>query len=279
MALTGRSTSPAGFAAAPPSEALVLQTVRAAGRFAGGMTAAIDAGVVPAAVAALANGELTTMATIPWKSIAALLLLGGTVTAGVVARVGSGPDPVAAPTAAVEPQAKPEAKPLLANGDIEKGNGDSPSSWSEGASIPGVEYRWSRVAHSGNGSLCLKKTAERYFPIAQWSQKVEHRGNAAPRLKVSAWVKADRCSKAILDAQFLDNTGKRTHAWVAYIGAKEANDSPVTHGWKHYEGVVEVPHGTRQIVIAPQIYGPGTVWFDDLEAGYTTDPKTDPSAS
>ena len=33
-----------------------------------------------------------------------------------------------------------------------------------------------------------------------------------------------------------------------------------------------IPSGTKQIVIAPQIYWPGKVWFDDLGAEYTTDP-------
>jgi RNA polymerase sigma-70 factor (ECF subfamily) len=255
------------------------------------MTAAVEAGVVPVAVAALANGELSTMATIPWKSIAALLLVGGTLTGVVAARVRPGPDPgkvepkppvvapePAPPTAPLEPQAKPPAKPLLANGDIEKGASDSPESWSQGAEIPGVKYSWSRVAHSGKGSLCLKKSVKRYFPIAQWFQKVGHKGDA-PRLRVSAWVKADQVTKAILDAQFIDSSNKWSHAWVAYIGAKEANDPPVTHGWKKCEGVVEIPKGTKSIVIAPQIYGPGTVWFDDLDAEYTEDPKTDPLAS
>jgi hypothetical protein len=43
--------------------------------------------------------------------------------------------------------------------------------------------------------------------------------------------------------------------------------------------VVEIPHGTKSIVVAPQIYGPGTVWFDDLAAEYTDDPRTDPTGS
>ena len=40
-----------------------------------------------------------------------------------------------------------------------------------------------------------------------------------------------------------------------------------------------IPPGTKQIIIAPQIYGPGTVWFDDLGAEYTNDPATDPIGS
>ena len=42
------------------------------------MTAAVEAGAVPASVAAMVNGELSMMATLSWKSIAALLLVGGT---------------------------------------------------------------------------------------------------------------------------------------------------------------------------------------------------------
>jgi RNA polymerase sigma-70 factor (ECF subfamily) len=256
------------------------------------MTAVAEAGAVPAAVAALVNGELSTMATLSWKSIAAVLLLGGTVTAGVgslaLRGAGAGAGGPATPAAAPEPapptpqsapQAKAETKSLLTNASIEDGEGDSPRAWTAGATIPGVEYIWSREGHTGTASLCLKKTAQRYFPIAEWSQKVDHRGKG-PRLKVSAWVKAEGVTKAILDAQFVgefEMGHQWRHAWVAYIGQKEPSDPLANHDWKRYEGVVEIPPGTKQIIIAPQIYGPGTVWFDDLAAEYTDDPKTDPT--
>jgi RNA polymerase sigma-70 factor (ECF subfamily) len=157
--------------------------------------------------------------------------------------------------------------------------GDTPSAWTKGATIPGVKYLWSRdTGHTGKASLCLKKTAQRYFPIAQWIQKVDQKGDS-PRLRVSAWVKADQVTKAILDAQFLDSKGGWSHAWAAYIGPKDPDKPPFTHDWKRYEGVVTIPPGTKQIIIAPQIYGPGTVWFDDLGAEYTHDPATDPVGS
>ncbi len=41
---------------------------------------------------------------------------------------------------------------------------------------------------------------------------------------------------------------------------------------------VKIPPGTSQIVVAPQIYGPGTVWFDDLTVEYTDAPAIDPTA-
>jgi RNA polymerase sigma-70 factor (ECF subfamily) len=273
-------------------EALVLQTVRAATRYAGGITAAVEAGTVPATVAALVNGELSMMATISWKSISILLLLGGSVTAGVVSLALRGSDAgvdepamlvvvsePATPTAQLASQGKADRKSLLTNGGVEDGTGDSPKAWTVGAKVPGVQYIWSRdTGHKGKASLCLKKTAQRYFPIAQWSQKVDSKGDS-PRLKVSAWVKADQATKAILDAQFLDSEGNWSHAWVAYIGPKEPDKPPFTHDWKRYEGVVAIPPGTKQIIIAPQIYGPGKVWFDDLGAEYTNDPTTDPIGS
>ena len=99
-----------------------------------------------------------------------------------------------------------------------------------------------------------------------------------PRLKVVAFVKAQKTTKAILDVQFVDHEGQRTHKWAAYIGAKEAGDPPVTHDWKKYEGVVAIPEGTEKLIVAAQIYGPGEVWFDDVAAEYTRVEATDPLA-
>jgi hypothetical protein len=240
--------------------------------------------MVPASVAALVDGELAMMAATPWKSIALLLALGGAATAGAASLALRGPEPAAEPEAAQAPAkpeapAKAESKSILANGGVEEKAGDKPKGWTKGNAVAGVQYLWVKDAgHEGTSSLCLKKTAQRYFPIAEWTQKVDRKGDK-PRLKISAWIKADQAAKGVLDAQFLDADGRRTHAWAAYIGAKEANDPPVTHDWKLYEGVVEIPPGTKQIIIAPQIYGPGTLWFDDLAAEYTDDPATDPTGS
>ncbi len=310
--------------AATLPEALVRQTARAAAQSAADLTAAVTSGVVPAPVAALVNGELAMMTRFPWKSIAGLLLLGGSLTAGVVAMAprhpggpphadapapapspapapapapapspapataqapspapAQAPSPAPAPSPSPSPRAAPDktaGMSLLVNGGVEEGQDDTPRAWKMGAAIPGVEYSWSRTGHASKSSLRLRKTAQRYFPIAQWYQKVDHRGDK-PRLKVSAWVKADHASKAILDAQFVNAQGETTHAWAAYIGAREAGDPPATHDWKKYEGVVEIPAGTKQILVAPQIYGPGTVWFDDIAAEYTEDSRTDPTGS
>src|SRR5262249_19203909 len=108
LAVTGSAALVKDASAAQPPEAMILPTVSAATRSAGGMTAAVAAGVVPATVAALANGELATMATLSWKLIGALLLLGGSVTAGFASLALRGPDagarePAALPVVASEP--------------------------------------------------------------------------------------------------------------------------------------------------------------------------------
>lgn len=215
-----------------------------------------------------------------WKPVALFLAVGGVTLALPFGRPADGAEPEAKPAAAdAKPEADAERPSLLTNGGVEEGE-EAPEAWTEGNKVPGVEYVWSRDAGHGDSksSLGFKKTIARYFPIAGWSQTIDREGDA-PRLKVAAWVKAEKAGKAVLDVQFVDGDGKWRHAWAAYIGAKEASDPPASHDWKLYEGVVEIPPGTEKIVVAPQMCGPGTVWFDDITAEYTTDPAIDPTKS
>ena len=270
---------------AAPTAVLIARTVRLATRGSTAGSSAAGIGTVPTALAAIVDGELAMIALSPWKWAAALLLAGGSIALGAASlrRPNADPlpegPPMARPPAATSPTPLPdqgEAESLLTNGGLEIGDGEAPEGWSERADIPGVRLLWDReAAHEGKASLRLEKTAQRYFPIAQWFQEFDAPDDAR-RLKVSAWIKAEHASKAILDAQFLGDDGEWTHAWVSYIGAREADDPPVTHDWTRYEGVVAIPPGTRRIIVAAQIYGPGTAWFDDLAASPTDDPETDP---
>ncbi len=164
------------------------------------------------------------------------------------------------------------ARPFaLANPGFEEGEA-AVSAWMRGAALDGVEYKWDKAAgHKSKASVCIRKTAQKFFPVAQWHQSVAHDGKSR-RLRVSAMVKADKVRKAIIDVQYTDASGETTgHQWAAYIGAKEAADPPVSHAWKEYSGVVAVPEGARSVVIALQAYGPGNVWFDDVTAEYVAD--------
>jgi predicted esterase len=164
--------------------------------------------------------------------------------------------------------AQEAAGDLLASDSFEQGT-KAPDGWKEGTAVPGVKYVYDRkLGSEGERSLGLDKTVNRYFPIAGWSRVFEHRGDK-PALKVAAKVKAARAAKAIVDVQFLDAKGAGIkHEWAAYIGQKESGDPPATHDWKLYEGTMEIPPGTKKIGIEFQIYGPGKVWFDELQVRY-----------
>ncbi len=289
--LTRRGLAPTGLAslhlvvrAEPLAAPLSSRTARAALSFAS-RTAPTSA-AIPSQVTAIAMGVLKTMSIQRLTFRIAAILACGLVAAGSVAfalqvppkRPNTGPSGSASQKAT---PAKPETKSILANGGFERGDtrATAPDSWKTGAAVPGVRYQWDRaVAHEGRASLHLRKTAQRYFPIAQCFQEVKRTGNA-PSLKVGAFVKAAKMTKAILDVQFVDRNGDTTHQWVVYIGAKEANDPPATHEWKWYEGVVKIPDGTDKLIVAAQIYGPGDVWFDEVVADYTDAAATDPTAA
>ncbi|QGQ32323.1 alpha/beta hydrolase [Gimesia maris] len=146
----------------------------------------------------------------------------------------------------------------------------APEEWQTGFNVPGVRYVYDKGrGKTGDRSLSLQKSARRYFPIAQWYRLLPYQGEKQ-NLQVQCEVRAEQTSKAIIDVLFLDENKKSLgHQWLSYIGAKESGESPVSHDWKNYTGSAEIPENTKQIVIGLQIYGPGKVWFDDLEVTLT----------
>jgi len=165
--------------------------------------------------------------------------------------------PVRQPTSS-QPSSSKGLSLLVTNGGVEAGD-QTPEGWSKGKSVPGVEYIWAKgIAHEGQASLCLKKTQNRFWPIAEWYQRVQN-PDKAERFRISAWVKTDQAKKAIIDVKW--GAG---HKWIAYIG-EENGGPPANHNWKKYSDEVMLPEGTDRFTVALQIYGPGTVWFDSIE--------------
>lgn len=179
--------------------------------------------------------------------------------------------------ASIAADAPTTKKEYLLKESFESGK-KSPTGWREGADVPGVEYIWADAeASHGKRSLGLRKTENRYFPIAQWIRTIQHAGGAA-NLEVCLKAKAAQAQKAIVDVQFYaDGSDLIGHQWLAYLGAKEEGDGPADHDWARYGGVVPVPAGTKKIGVALQIYGPGEVWFDELTARYV--PKAGQAAA
>jgi RNA polymerase sigma-70 factor (ECF subfamily) len=253
--------------------AVAQGTIQAAATLMAGRAARTAA--IPARVAALMKGALKMMLLSKIKALSALLLVVlACAGAGLVAvlPLAAEPPPPAADKKSEnkEPAGRTgsDSRNILRNSGFEEGD-KSPVHWSQGADIEGVEYIWDRkTGQKGTSSLCLRKTANRYFPIAQWYQVVDRTGNQSA-LKLAAQVKAEAVTKAILDVVFLDDNGEMIgHKWAAYIGAKGANDKPVSHDWKEYAGQVEIPAKAKKLLVGLQIYGPGKVWFDEVRAEY-----------
>src|SRR5262249_20416842 len=153
-------------------------TIKAAGA---GHAAGI--GLIPTRVIVLTEGVTNMMLLRKVKPLIAVLL-GFLVCAGgglvVIRSLAAGERPLTAEKKGTREAPGRQAAPtqnILLNSSFEDGD-KTPAHWSEGAEIDGVEYIWDRkTGQKGTSSLCLRKTANRYFPIAQWYQVVDRTGN------------------------------------------------------------------------------------------------------
>jgi len=172
------------------------------------------------------------------------------------------------------PNAIAQQENVLLVEDFEEGT-SQPKGWKKGARVPGVKYKYEKKqGASGNRSLSIEKSAQRYFPIAQWSRKLKHAGDSQG-LSISTQIKAEDMTKAIVDVAFYNGRDSLGHQWVSYIGAKNSGDPPANHDWQEYKAQVAIPGGTDRIEIALQVYGPGKVWFDDVTATYVGEVAAD----
>jgi RNA polymerase sigma-70 factor (ECF subfamily) len=256
-------------ASADVPASVVSSTIKAASLFAVGQAAVT--GTISVKVAVLTEGVLKTMLLSKLKIATAVLMTAAALSgaAGLAYQTQARETTLKAETTAAEPAKADAADNILQNAGFEEGD-KTPKHWSQGADIDGVQYIWDKEnGKQGKASACLHKTAQRYFPIAQWYQVVDRKGEK-PALRVAAQVKAEGVTKAIIDVIFLDEKDEWIeHHWAVYIGAKDPKDPSVSHDWKEYTGRVAIPQSAKKIQIALQIYGPGKVWFDDLRAEYT----------
>lgn len=195
-------------------------------------------------------------------------------------------DPLETPIERFEPlnpkpaTEKPLPKPnqpganLLQNPSFE----DGPNSWGTGGTPETVEYTVSdKGGVNETQAARIRKTANKYFPIAEWTQRIEYDGKS-PAIEVSAQVKTQEARKAVLDVLFLDEKDEWIkHEWAAYIGDQSDDPQPLTHDFKEYKGTVAIPPNTKTIVIGLQDYGPGDVWFDDVQAVYRSELPKEPN--
>ncbi len=120
------------------------------------------------------------------------------------------------------------------------------------------------VFHSGKASLRFSKTDTWFNPVLIYNQNVPVT-NRTGRLKIGLWVKAQNVAKATMAAGFDGN-----RELGAYIAGSTPTDS-VSHDWKRYEAVVAVPANVLEAEVFLEMYGPGTIWMDDVTASFVPD--------
>jgi beta-lactamase regulating signal transducer with metallopeptidase domain/predicted esterase len=165
---------------------------------------------------------------------------------------------VTAQTAAVK-----EPKNLVVNGGFESGLDNWQMMMSNANRPVNIDASIDRSEHhSGKASLKFTKTEVSFFPLKVFNQEVSTVGMTR-RLKVGMWVKASQARKATMAVIMDDNI-----EWGGYVGEAKDGDKPADHDWRYYTATVNVPEGTSHLTIGLQMYGPGTVWMDDVSAKF-----------
>ncbi len=164
-----------------------------------------------------------------------------------------------------DPPAPPTS--LVRNGGFEEGF----ANWTEDAFPPNAVGRTGvsvaqMVGHNGK-AIMFTRTENRYLPVELYTQNLPA-PNGKSTIDISAWVKAHDVGKATIQIMFDRGNANETRQWGIYVGAYNEGDPPANHDWKKYSGSFPIPPGTQSITIALEMYGPGTVYFDDIQAAY-----------
>lgn len=199
--------------------------------------------------------------------------LAGAVVLGAAAPALANNPPQGSVAGSAQAGAKPLKKPnLVRNGDFESAEGLS-SFWEKGTLLGDAEAMGvsvaedATVAHSGGKSLRFNRTTPKYFPVLIMNQEVPFDAKAK-KIKLGMWVKAAKAGKATLAVWFMKDGEIEKIVWGGYV---QDENGPLDHDWKLYDSVLAIPPGTEGVMISLQMYGPGTVWMDDVTAQFVPD--------
>ena len=161
---------------------------------------------------------------------------------------------------------------LVINGGFES----ALDSWHESTLPSGSETQVkfgidSGEKHSGKASLKFEKKENRYFPIQQLVGSLRSKIAVTRRFETTAWIKANQAGKLTMKAVFMDSSGESIGGgFVTYVG-ETGGSGRVTHDWKKFRSVVDVPASTKSLTFSIEMYGPGEVWIDDVSANFVDD--------
>ena len=150
------------------------------------------------------------------------------------------------------------ARLRLANGDVERGEGDEPAAWKHDQADPQHRASWTSE-NPQSGKRCLKTVvAEGAEPtwIATRQQGIHVVGGAKYRMQ--AWVKAQ---------------GVRGNAgWYLHVGDRKRpmmigpmlNGGAGTYDWKEVSAEFTAPAEADRADLGTVLRGTGTAWFDNV---------------
>lgn len=176
---------------------------------------------------------------------------------------------VAGPSASDEP-AWTGGSNQAVGGDFENGlEGWTVDALPTGDPVPSVTLKVDETEkHGGNKSVLFAKTENNFFPVKLIRQGVTIEKGKHTKVRVSVWIKAENAHKLTVPIFFDTGAEDGTKTWAAYVGAREAGGSAVSHGWKQYTMVLQVPPDCFFVSFGIEMYGPGRVWVDDLEVSF-----------
>jgi hypothetical protein len=149
-------------------------------------------------------------------------------------------------------------RPGLANGDVEAGEGATPTSWSHDAGDPQHQASWSEESPQ-SGKRCLKTVVA---PGAEPTWIATRQGGvriqSGAKYRVRAWVKAQDVHG--LTGWYL-HVGNRHNPMLIgpMLGAGEG-----TFDWKEVATEFTAPEGADRLELGTVLRGTGTAWFDHV---------------
>jgi hypothetical protein len=81
-------------------------------------------------------------------------------------------------------------------------------------------------------------------------------------LHISFWAKAQNVRK------FVGVVGN-DRQFAIYIGDRTGPNGSVSHDWQQYKSFVKVPTTESEVMVSLEMYGPGTIWIDDVTASFS----------
>lgn len=195
----------------------------------------------------------------------ALLLL---ALAAPVVAAASAPEAKAPPAVPPEKAAKPVASVPLVNAGFEstaQGKAGSPDGWWAVQHAGPVSYTFrpdTAVKRSGERSLRVTNVGpEPFGSVYQTVQAAPYRGRT---LRLSAWLRTEGAT----GNGFATGAGLKLHsARGGYALDVIEMRQDAVHGttdWTRYEITLKVPAEAEQIEAGLTLFGPGSVWIDDV---------------